>query len=346
MHEMDIDWVVVTQLEHVQYLAGHRFHWTFQPLAALSADGMLVLVAPEQRVPDKHAADEVHTYAARWHSTLRNDQRMEAIQVWTRAFAGQLPCRLGVEFSYGSRHLPTSCAYVDIEPALWSLRRRKDASELALLQRAMTATERMYERARAIVRPGLNELDLFNELQAVAVRELGEPLTATGNDYQSGSRGGPPRNRAVQAGELYILDLGPAYRGYFADNARTLAVSEPTAVQCEAWRHVVDVFSMIEADVRPDVSARQLFQRVQARLDRCPHGVFNHHLGHGIGLFPHEAPHLNPFWDDRFQTDDVFTVEPGLYGPDLCHGLRLENNYRVTESGVERLTNFPLELKL
>jgi Xaa-Pro aminopeptidase len=79
-------------------------------------------------------------------------------------------------------------------------------------------------------------------------------------------------------------------------------------------------------------------------LDRAPHGKFVHHLGHGIGLFPHETPHLNPNWDDVFEAGDVFTAEPGLYAAELRAGMRLENDYLVTETGVENLSPFPLEL--
>jgi Xaa-Pro dipeptidase len=64
-----------------------------------------------------------------------------------------------------------------------------------------------------------------------------------------------------------------------------------------------------------------------------------------VGLFPHEAPHLNPHWDDAFAEGDVFTAEPGLYHEDLRCGLRLEQNYRVTAGGVELLTAFELGLK-
>jgi len=48
-----------------------------------------------------------------------------------------------------------------------------------------------------------------------------------------------------------------------------------------------------------------------------PDAVFDHHLGHGIGLFPHEGPHLNPNtnWDDVFEVGNVFTAEPGPYAP-------------------------------
>jgi Xaa-Pro aminopeptidase len=204
----------------------------------------------------------------------------------------------------------------------------------------------MYERARELIRPGVNELDVYNELQTIAVRHLGEPLTGTGNDYQCASRGGPPRDRTAQSGELYILDLGPAYRGYFADNARTVAVTEPNVSQLDAWRDVIEVLARFEAEARPGVSGRRLFELAQQRLDHSPHGVFNHHLGHGIGLFPHEGPHLNPHWDDTLEPGDVIAVEPGLYGPELRAGIRIENDYLVTETGVERLTNFAMELKL
>ncbi len=78
---------------------------------------------------------------------------------------------------------------------------------------------------------------------------------------------------------------------------------------------------------------------------QAPCGKFNHHLGHGIGLFPHEGPHLNPHWDDTFVEGDVFACEPGLYAPELHAGLRIENDYLVTASGVELLSPFPLELR-
>ena len=257
--------------------------------------------------------------------------------------------RIGVEFSCATRHwaLPADVELVDIEPTLYRLRRRKDPDELAMLRHAIAASGAMYERARAMIRPGVTELEVFSELQAAAVASLGEPTTATGNDYQCGARGGPPRaGRRAEAGELYILDLGPAYRGYFADNCRTLAVSEPDERQLEAWRWLVGALELVEQTVKPGVSARELFHSVQRLLDQAPVGVFNHHLGHGIGLFPHEAPHLNPHWDDRFEPGDVFTAEPGLYAPELRAGIRLENDYLVTEDGVERLSNFPLDLRL
>jgi Xaa-Pro aminopeptidase len=203
----------------------------------------------------------------------------------------------------------------------------------------------MYELARQIVQPGINELEVFGRLQQAAVEELGEMLTGTGNDYACNARGGPPRDREAQAGELYILDLGPAFRGYFADNCRTLSVDRrPTDAQLRAWEKIAEVFPIVERSVRPGVSCRAFYHEIKQMMDDYLPGVFDHHLGHGIGLFPHEGPHLNPAWDDVFEAGDVFTVEPGLYAPDLRAGIRLENDYLVTRHGVELLSDFPLEL--
>lgn len=346
MQVTGIDAVLVTQTEHVQWLAGPRFPWVMQAAAVLQVNGHLTLAAPQKPILDA-AADDVVTYEAQWHSTLRNDQRQACMEVLERAVARKLDGRrLGVEFSCYGRHGNFGEAeLVDIEPPLYRLRRRKDADELARIRKAIAGTGKMYERAREILRPGITELEMFNQLQAVAVDQFGEMLTGTGNDYQCGSRGGPPRaGRMAEAGELYILDLGPAFRGYFADNCRTIAVTEADDEQQEAWRYIMKVFEHVERSVKPGKNAQELFHEAQAILDEAPVGVFNHHLGHGIGLFPHEAPHLNPNWNDSFEEGDVFTAEPGLYAPELRAGMRIENDYVMTAGGVELLTPFPLEL--
>ncbi len=347
MENLGVDLVVLTQRAHVQWLTGCYFPWLFEPAVALTAGGHCLLAAPG-KFPEDAAADEVSTYEEKWLSTMRNDQRAASSDALASALEGKThPKRLGVEFSTFGMHLLAKfdAQLMDVEPFLLHLRRRKDADELALIKKAIDGTAAMYARAREIIAPGLNELEMFNQLQAAAVEQFGEMLTGTGNDYACGARGGPPRDRVAQDGELYILDLGPAFRGYFADNCRTLAVNRrPTDVQQQAWDEIASVFPLVENTVKPGVSCKAFYQTVKDKLDAYLPEVFNHHLGHGIGLFPHEGPHVNPNWDDTFEVGDVFTIEPGLYTPEINAGIRLENDYLVTEDGVELLSDFPLGL--
>jgi Xaa-Pro dipeptidase len=205
----------------------------------------------------------------------------------------------------------------------------------------------MYARARQIIEPGIPELRVFGELHSVAVEVAGEPLSALlGNDYQCGSMGGPARKgRLAKSGELYILDLGPCYCGYFADNARTLAVNhKPTDAQHKAWESVVAVHDIVQKMAKPGVRCRDLWNAVDEHFKLLRGAGMPHHLGHGVGLQPHEFPHLNPKWDDTLMEGEVFTAEPGVYSDELAAGIRIENQYLVTHDGVRNLTPFPLEL--
>ncbi|MAT71707.1 MAG: hypothetical protein CMJ58_19545 [Planctomycetaceae bacterium] len=338
--------VIATRGETVQWLSGVYLGPLWSPCAALDADGRLTLALPNRKRDTPAAADEVVGYEAKWHSTFRNDQPAASAAALTAALAPPTGL-VAVEWSQWRTYLQAAAGEspADVESTLFSLRRHKDPDELRMMQRANDANRAMFARARDVVEPGLTELDLYNELHAAAVRILGEPLTYFGQDFRANARGGAPRDRAAQAGELWILDLGVGFRGYFSDNARTLAVGgDPTPAQQDAWRRLADVFPLVESTVKPGVSCRELHEQVQAMLDDAAPWAFNHHLGHGVGLAPHEGPHLNPQWDETFAVGDFFTVEPGLYHDELRHGIRLEQNYVVTDSGVQLLTDWPLEL--
>lgn len=349
LQQRGVDRAIFVSPENIQYLTRFRPHRLMQAAVCLDADGGCTLAAPNS-VPNEATADDVVTFPAQWRATLRQEQAAAAVEALSAAVRGRAGGRIAIEYSNGHHHVQQWFADagrepIDVDPELWRLRRCKDPDELQMIRKAIDCTAAMYRRAREIIRPGITELEIFSQLHAAAVEVAGEPLTALGNDYQCNSPGGPPRPRPVKAGELYILDLGPAYRGYYADNCRTLSVDgQPTDEQRTAWEAIVAVLEMVEATVRPGVSCRVVYEQAKQMLDAYAPAAFPHHLGHGFGLYPHEAPHLNPHWDDRFAPGDVFTAEPGLYREGLNGGIRLEQNYRVTETGVEKLTDFTLEL--
>lgn len=346
MESLDLELAILTRNESVQWLTGAYTGSLFSPAATLDRSGKVTLVLPSRKVSLLAAADEIVPYEEKWHSTLRDEQRTASDEVLLSTLSKNLTS-VGGEWSFLSPRLQAKFAneVANIEPLIFQLRRRKSPDEIRMMKRANDANRRMYQEARKIVEPGINELEVYSSLQSVAVEELGEALTYFGQDFRCNARGGLPRNREAQAGELYILDLGVGFRGFYSDNARTLSVGgDPTQKQLEAWKHLMEVFPLIEEQVRPGVSCRAIFEEVQALLDKCSPWVFNHHLGHGVGLAPHEGPHLNPHWNDTFEEGDFFTAEPGLYHEELRHGIRLEQNYLVTSDGVECLTDYPLEL--
>ena len=75
--------------------------------------------------------------------------------------------------------------------------------------------------------------------------------------------------------------------------------------------------------------------------DLWPH--WRHHTGHAIGLRYHEGPFLDSGDHTEIRAGMVFTVEPGLYSPELG-GFRHSDTVLVTEDGIEILTYYPRDL--
>jgi Xaa-Pro aminopeptidase len=346
---MFLDAVVVTHVPHVYYLSGHWPFWQHAAAAILDRNGKLTLITANKPAECK-AADEVRSYEAN-RGSLRLDQPMSLAMPIMEVLQAKGCKRVGIDASAAASQVMLmaegSVQFMPIDATIHQLRRKKEADELALMRKAIDCTTAMYRRAKEILRPGLGELEMFAELHKAAVLEAGEPLVGfLGNDYACGVGGGPARGgKVAQAGQIYVLDLGPCYRGYYSDNCRSFAVDgKPTDAQMKAWEVITGVFPIVESMAWPGVKCKEISAAVDAHYRKHVGKGLPHHLGHGVGLNPHEHPYLYPSWDDTLAEGDVFTAEPGLYGAEINGGMRIENNYLVTATGVERILEYPMEL--
>ena len=336
-----LDAVVLGRPEHVYWATGHRVgHRQHEAAFLLRADGHATLFPANG--PDPTAAvDEQVPFEANWNGTVRQEQpRVVAQLVHDRLKSGPV----AADSSAITASFDTPVDFLDDD--LYQLRRSKWPDEMALVRKSVDCLAAMYARARQIIAPGLAELEMYNQLLAAAVDVAGEPWTrVVGNDFACGAAGGPPRaGHAASAGQLWVLDLGPVYRGYNADACRAYAVDrKPTEAQQRTFDALLGVFPIVEPMMRPGARCRDLYAAADEHLRATLGKGQPHHLGHGVGLSPHEYPHLNDKWDDVLLAGDVFTVEPGAYGPEV--NIRLEHQYVVTADGAENLTaGVPIEL--
>jgi Xaa-Pro dipeptidase len=335
----EFDAAILTDRGQIFSLTGHWTRGVFQSLLFVSGEGKSILATPIPAPPCVFVTDTIVFPGAKL-GTFVDDQLLAALEALSPLLSGLK--RIGSD-------IPLHCVAAgrtnkqDITPLLQEIRRTKLPDEIELIRRGIAGCEAAYAAAKGKIQPGWCEWQMYLELLAIATAAVGEPIGEFGNDFQAGTPGGPPRRRAMAEGELLPLDLSVIVRGYSSDLCRTFCVGgKPTPAQADALKRVADALSFVEQKVKPGVSCRRLYLDV-AQMLRRSNWDFPHHLGHGIGLSPHEAPRLNPNWDDTFEEGDVFTAEPGLYGPDLRGGVRLENDYVVTADGVRCLSGFPVE---
>ena len=164
--------------------------------------------------------------------------------------------------------------------AIASMRRRKDSDEIALLKRCMRAGEAGHKRARAVVKPGMTELDVYCEVNSACIQAVGRPVIVYGDFVVSPGperRGGPATDRVLQAGDMLILDFSVVIDGYRGDFTNTLVVGrEPTAEQqrlydlcMEAWPPVRRN-CMVEQNVSRYMERCAAYSRRRAWLNTFP----------------------------------------------------------------------------
>jgi Xaa-Pro aminopeptidase len=229
------------------------------------------------------------------------------------------------------------------------MRRRKDPDELEVLRRCMRATEAGHAWARAHLKPGMTELDVYNGVCAACIGTAGQPVIVYGDFAVSPGperRGGPPTDRVLQAGDLFILDYSVVIEGYRSDFTNTLAVGPaPRPEQVRLFDLCLAAMAAGEGALRPGAACKAVYEAVRGVFEQA--GVaehFPHHAGHGLGLSHPEAPFFVRHATETLHAGDVVTLEPGLYVPGLG-GIRIEHNYLITDYGFERLSRHEIALK-
>lgn len=301
------------------------------------------------------AADERDTYPASLLSTMNPDNHLRLARLAESA-AGKFArgvSRLGFQAEGGPKFVLDVFLsaigpgrLVPIDALLIRQQLKKDPDEVACIRRAMDAALAGYGKACQILAPGANELEVLAECSEAALGKTGRPHYY-GGDFRCGERNGPARDRAIPAGEIYIIDAQADVDGYWSDLSRAwIAGGEPTDLQQSVYDHLARILSDVPRMVRPGKGCRELWKELDARIREHPRladtGLV-HHGGHGIGLRAHEGPDINRDRDGTFEVGNTFAVEPGAYLPELRAGIRLEDNFLLHETAVETLSPYPFE---
>jgi len=232
---------------------------------------------------------------------------------------------------------------------LASMRRQKDPDEVDLLRRCMRATEAGHAWARAHVKPGMTELDVYCGVSTACIQAVGDPVIVYGDFAVSPGperRGGPATRRVIVPGDMLILDYSVVIGGYRSDFTNTLVVGKPpTADQERLYQLCTAALAAGEKELRAGTACFSVYQAVHGVFEQAGMAeFFPHHAGHGLGLTHPEAPFFVRHADETLLAGDVVTLEPGLYVAGIG-GIRIEHNYLVTATGPQRLSQHAISLQ-
>jgi len=93
--------------------------------------------------------------------------------------------------------------------------------------------------------------------------------------------------------------------------------------------------------LRPGASLAELDRLIREGIDAMGHtGQPSHPICHGVGARAHEPPYAHQAGGGTVEAGMVLAIEPGCYW-DGGGGLRLEDNWLITDDAPEKLSPFP-----
>lgn len=238
-------------------------------------------------------------------------------------------------------------AIVDVSPIIAEMRKVKSAAEITLLQKAVDITNDGQREAARTIRPGAFEYEAQAAIEAAFTRNgserTGYPSIIGSGIYSTILHYNTSRRR-IQAGDLVVVDVGAEYSYYTGDITRTFPASGKfTPRQREIYQLVLEAQRAAEKAFKPGVStiaalhsaavaamrASPLRDKQGNTLDR----YFIHALSHWLGMDVHDVGDYS-----TLPAGAVFTIEPGIYIPEEKLGVRIEDDYLVTATGLVKLS--------
>jgi Xaa-Pro aminopeptidase len=261
---------------------------------------------------------------------------------------------------------------VDPGTVLHEMRLRKSQVELDMMRSAARITREAHELAMARARPGMREYEI-EALLLDTFRRHGSERPAYGSIVGSGPNACVlhyrRNDRAMDPGELLLIDAGCEYGYYASDVTRTFPVGRDFSREQQAIYELV-LQAQLEgiAATKPGATLDEIHKLsiavitqglvrlglLQGEVEKLIETdgykrFFMHRTSHWLGMDVHDVgAYFEAGAPRKLEPGMVLTVEPGIYiAPDddtvppdwRGIGVRIEDDVLVTESGREVLTD-------
>ena len=364
MAEQELDALVVRAPDNVLYLTNF---WGMKgyDAAVFPREGDPALICLE--------ASEADAERTAWTSELRlfhgydeNDPRPPGLRALdlARQLASEYD-RVGIELSLGTQAAdrmvgePTTYPKawfdafpdaVDATPLLSAARAIKTEQELERMRLANEIAAGAMEHLQGAIRPGMRE------------SELGALWNGWVHDHGTGWDGGKVElahgfslvwtgagirtftatgSREVQEGEPTLFEIWVVADGYWCDHTKNLVVGELDPRYAELEERLVHVYACTVSSLSAGGSLAELDRETRRLLAEMGYpGQPSHPVCHGVGARAHEPPYAHQAGGGTIEAGMVLAIEPGVYWPE-GGGLRVEDNFLVTDGEPERLCSFP-----
>ena len=363
MAERDLDALVVRAPDNVLYLTNF---WGMKGYDAcvFPREGEPILVCLE--------ASEEDAIRSAWTTDVRlvrgyaeDDPRPVPARTLDASLRASLDYgRVGIELSMGTQASdrmvgePTTFtkgwfdAWPDAQdamPVLNAARAIKTPQEIERVRLANEICAAAMEHVRGELRPGMKESEAAaiwlgyvhgagTGWEGKVDLALGFSLVWSGPGIRTFTATG---DRPVQADEPTLFEIWVCADGYWCDHTKLLCPGELKQEYRELEEGLLAVYNSAIDYCEPGAELAGLDLLVRNWIEELGYpGQPSHPICHGVGARAHEPPYAHQAGGGTIEQGMVLAIEPGCYW-EGGGGLRVEDNFLITETGAEKLSSFP-----
>jgi len=366
MAEEDLDAVVVRAPDNVVYLTSF---WGMKGYETVvfprESDATLITIEASAGDAARSAWTEEVRLVAGYHADDPRPPTARSLDAAKAVVAAGGFARVGLELSLGTQAAdrmvgePTTytSAYfqafgpnvADATSLLNRARAVKTEQELERMRLANEIAAEAMEHVHGRLRPGMAESEagaLWNGwvhahgtgYQGAVDLAHGFSLVWSGPGIRTFTATG---SRPVKEHEPTLFEIWVCADGYWCDHTKNLCPGELTPRYAELEEGLLGVYNAAVDHCRPGASLAELDRLIRAGISELGYpGQPSHPVAHGVGARAHEPPYAHQAGEGTIEAGMVLAIEPGCYWPE-GGGLRVEDNFLITENGAEKLSPFP-----
>jgi Xaa-Pro aminopeptidase len=330
------DNLVISYLPNIFYITGFSgssgLAFCSDDYSFLITDGRYTIQAKEE-VKDFDVV--LQTQGASLYKTLFNELKKKGInKIWIES------PRISYE-TYQALVEKFEFQVVPTKNIVEELRYCKSEEEIVKIQRAVDIAIESFLEVLPLVKPGIRETDLASELyyrfMKRGAKSFGFPLIVA-SGHRSALPHGSASDKIIEDGDIITFDFGAEIDGYCSDLTRTYMVGKSNPKAKKFYDIVYEAQERALEGMKTGMKGKEIDALARGYIEKQGYGpLFDHGLGHSIGIEVHEAPSLSSLSETVTQEGMLFTVEPGIYEKGFG-GVRIEDDVLITSNGVRILS--------
>jgi Xaa-Pro aminopeptidase len=224
----------------------------------------------------------------------------------------------------------------------------KSPAEVARIARAAEIADAGFATLCQVARVGLREYELAAEVEAT-MKSLGASDNfglIAGGSHNTAVRGATERR--LEAGDVIVGEITPAFAGYHAQLCRTFVLGEPTPKTVENFNILIEAERRAFAAALPGQSSSAIAEAANQVITDGGYGEFcrppyMRTRGHGLGRGSVLPGDLDPEGGPTLEEGMTFVIHPNQYFPDTGY-LMLGDTVVIERARPRVLTKTPAKL--